>query len=172
MIQNRYLNPLKGLMGLFSLFLLTACAAERVHVEEVAENPADHIGEQVMVRGEVEESYGNRTFLIDNDEGEDLYVIAQYPLSVTQGLEGKKVEVTGTVRKFNRRDIERDLDTELERKEIGKIEEEDPVLIARQVIGDEDDFEGMGAGRNLVDEPGLEDDDVVGPENELFDPER
>lgn len=177
--QNRYCHPLKrnrwlrpaafSIAGLFSFLLLTACATERVRVEEVAQKPAEFEGEQVKVRGEIEESYGNRAFLLDNDEGEDLYVIAKYPLAVTKDLEGKSVEVTGTARRFDRSDIERDLDTELDREVVEKIQEREPVIVATEVIGNEEDFSGMGGGRNLVDEPGLDDGEF---ENDLFDPNR
>lgn len=176
--QSRSLNPLKWKEALstgrwfflFSLVLLTACATERVRVEEVAQRPADFEGEQIKVRGQVEELYGNRAFLLDNDEGEDLFVIAEHPLRVTQALEGKTVEVTGTAERFDRSDIQRDLDTELDREIVEKIQEGEPVIIARVVTGDEEDFGDMGGGRNLIDEPGLDDDELMGPENELFEP--
>lgn len=179
--QSRYLDPLKwrrGLRlrpgfllmgGLLSLFLLAACATENVRVGEVAQRPADRIGEQVRVQGEIEKSYGNRAFTIEDNEGEALFVIAEHPLALTQGLEGKNVEVTGTVRRFDRSEIERDLETELDSEVIENIEEGDPVIVAREVIGDEEEFEGMGGGRNLVDEPGLS-NEFMDPKNELFLP--
>lgn len=167
--QNRYLNSLKWMGGFFSLFLLTACATENVRVEEVAEKPGDHIGEQVKVQGEIEESYGNRAFTIEDNEGGKIFVIAEHPLSVTQDLKGKNVEVTGTVHRFDRGEIERDLETEFDSEVTENIEEGDPVIVAREVIGDEEEFEGMGGGRNLVDEPGL-DNEFMDPKNELFVP--
>lgn len=184
--QSRYRHPLMlgrafGLRGvisisgwLFSLFLLTACAmgTESVRVEEIAEKPSDFTGAQVKVRGEVEETYGNRAFILDEGQtdGENLFVITNHPLTVTERLEGKTVEVTGTVQRFNRDEIEQDLEFELDREVTREISEGEPVVIAQAVTGDEEELEGMGGGRNLIDEPGLDDNEFMNPKNELFLP--
>ncbi len=184
--QSRYRHPLMlgrafGLRGvisisgwLFSLFLLTACAmgTESVRVEEIAEKPSDFTGAQVKVRGEVEETYGNRAFILDEGQtdGENLFVITNHPLTVTERLEGKTVEVTGTVQRFNRDEIEQDLEFELDREVTREISEGEPVVIAQAVTGGEEELEGMGGGRNLIDEPGLDDNEFMDPKNELFVP--
>lgn len=184
--QSRYRHPLMlgrafGLRGvisisgwLFSLFLLTACAmgTESVRVEEIAEKPSDFTGAQVKVRGEVEETYGNRAFILDEGQtdGENLFVITNHPLTVTERLEGKTVEVTGTVQRFNRDEIEQDLEFELDQEVTREISEGEPVVIAQAVTGDEEELEGMGGGRNLIDEPGLDNNEFMDPKNELFVP--
>jgi hypothetical protein len=153
---------------------LTACAmgTESVRVEEIAEKPSDFTGAQVKVRGEVEETYGNRAFILDEGQtdGENLFVITNHPLTVTERLEGKTVEVTGMVQRFNRDEIEQDLEVELDREVTREISEGEPVVIAQAVTGDEEELEGMGGGRNLIDEPGLDDNEFMNPKNELFLP--
>ena len=108
--------------------------AVTVSAGELADKPAAYLGLRVKVRAEIESVHTPRVFTLDEDKvgaSPDVLVVAPngaFP------KDGQVVEVTGTVRRFVRTEIERDYDwfdlgTEYDVKYT-----ERPVIIADSVL--------------------------------------
>jgi peptidoglycan-associated lipoprotein len=89
-------------------------------VEKVVENTADYMNRQVTVTGEVDEVFSDRAFQLEAPgffEGEDIVVLTRKPVRTGIGTDIKDVDavrVTGTVRRFNVTEMERDIGWDIE----------------------------------------------------------
>ncbi len=108
--------------------------AVQVSAGELADKPAAYLGLRVKVRGEIEDVHSARTFTLDEDTvgaSPDVLVLApggSFP------KDGDEVEVTGTVRRFVRSEIERDYDWfDLDEK-YDVTYRERPVIVAESVL--------------------------------------
>lgn len=157
-----------GGLLLASLLMLTACAStgemaesDTVRTTEVIESPSEYIGEEVTVRGEIEESHGNQAFILNEEGlfGQDLLVIKDQSLTSNKADEGDFVEVTGTVRRFSPTEIERDLGVALSPELQAQAQEGDPVIIAKEVTEQPLMGDDFGGGVGEFDDPGIIDNE-------------
>jgi hypothetical protein len=108
--------------------------AVEVDAGQLADKPAAYLGLRVKVRAEIANVHSPQMFTLDEDEvgaSPDVLVLApggSFP------KDGDLVEVTGTVRRFVRTEIERDYDWfELEEK-YDTTYSERPVIVADTVL--------------------------------------
>lgn len=91
-----------------------ALAAEAVEIDEIVDDPDDYYGKKVTIRGSVSDVLGEQMFrvrehgVIDID---DTLLVMHPKRAKNSGAwvsDASNVRVTGTVRKFNRADLERE----------------------------------------------------------------
>lgn len=108
--------------------------AVEVSAGELADKPAAYLGVRVKVRAEINDVYSPRAFTLDEDKvgaSPDVLVLANdgaFP------KDGKTVEVTGTVRRFVRTEIERDYSWFDLDKKYDVTYSERPVIVADTVL--------------------------------------
>lgn len=107
--------PAFGLaLAIAGLFTLASCATQKPSAAlgatgtDIINHPEQHVGEQVTVRGKVNNVYSRGSFTV-GPEGFlkiDLRVVARGPESSVPRLhEGDRVEIEGVVRTFTRRNF-------------------------------------------------------------------
>lgn len=133
---------------LAGLLVLPACAnndntaseysPDEESIEEVSEEPVDYIGETVTLAGQVQNTYGDDLFVIEDEEffgDESVLVLNQNP--GTQPPVGDDyVQVTGEVREFLVADIEREYGLEIDPDAVAELEVEyegQPVVVANSI---------------------------------------
>ncbi len=129
-----------------SVTVLSACgpaetttteeAAENVTTEEVAEGAEGLIGQTVSIRAEVEETIGESSFLLEDDQlfgGEDVLVInaSGEPFVLIDG-DDTEVQVTGEVQQLVLADIETEYSLDLDPTLYVDYEDR-PVVIAQSI---------------------------------------
>ena len=104
---------------------------------EIAADPTQYYGQTLAVTGEVEDTYNEGVFTLDEDElfgGEDLLVVVVNPTEIVE--DGETVAVTGELRSFVVADIERDYGLTWDAgvgEELEAEYSERPVLVADRV---------------------------------------
>jgi len=93
-------------------------------VSDVVDNPSQYAGQIIALEGEVENTIGSRGFTLDGQGviGDEMLVVSRQPLQAVggDGLEGglfttdDEVLISGTVRRFNRSEIENELGISLD----------------------------------------------------------
>jgi hypothetical protein len=108
--------------------------AVEVSAGQLADKPAAYLGLRVKVRAEIEDVHTSRAFTLDEDKvgaSPDVLVLAP---SGSFPKDGDYVEVTGTVRRFVRTEIERDYDWFDLDEEYDTRYTERPVIVAETVL--------------------------------------
>ncbi|MEL7332575.1 MAG: hypothetical protein AAFN12_10005 [Cyanobacteria bacterium J06560_2] len=135
-----------GLLAAASIFLLPACstpqaettAAEEANVtaEELVEETASYVGEEVTIRSEVEETVDESSFLLADDDyfdGEAILVInASSEPFVIPDVGDTQVQVTGKVETFAMTTVTEQYGIELS-PELFEAYEAKPVIIAESL---------------------------------------
>ncbi|MGD1898799.1 MAG: hypothetical protein ACFB16_17830 [Phormidesmis sp.] len=132
-----------GLLAAASLFVLPACSApttpsEEANVtsEELVEDTASYVGEEVTIRSEVEETVDESSFLIADDDyfdGEAILVInASTEPFVIPEVGDTQVQVTGEVETFAMSTVTEEYGIELS-EELFEEYEAKPVIIAQSL---------------------------------------
>ena len=112
----------------------STAAPKAASVGEISDHPDRFIGQTVRVTGEVETLFGPRVFSLDEDRvfstGVDVLVLSRKP-GITK--DDQRVTVTGTVRKFVRADLQKEIvDFDLNPEWLVDFESR-PVIIATEV---------------------------------------
>ena len=107
--------------------------AERVTIEELADNPSEFYGESVTVSGEVIETVEPGAFRIEGDDGELLVVGVQQLQNIAKGgdkevSEGDLVRATGEVRQFKLEEVRNEVDYGIDNEYFGDFTGEPAVL--------------------------------------------
>jgi hypothetical protein len=108
-------------------------------VKQVLDHPDRYIGQELTLDGEVDDVFSPAAFAVENDnniffwgEGRVLVLSVWPAATVSRGelREGKYVEATGTLRWFNRAELEREFGTiDFGTTPMNKFDSQDPVLI-------------------------------------------
>lgn len=113
--------------------------AVEVSADELAGKPAEFVGLRVRVRAEIDDVYSPRMFTLDEETvGTSPDVLVLAPNGGAFPKDGDEVEVTGTVRKFVRAEIERDYDWFDLAEEYDVKYAERPVIVAESIRQVED----------------------------------
>ncbi len=122
-------------------------------VSDITDNPAEYLGETVMVSGEVDQMIGTRAFTIGGQEflgGDTLLAVSARPLPTVGDrptneavLTNDIVQVTGPVRRFNITEFEESLGIDLDNALFTRYEGQ-PAVVANSV----DLTPRTGAARN------------------------
>lgn len=126
-----------------ALFILPACSSENtvaedanVTAEEIVEETADYVGQEVSIRSEVEEAVGESAFLIEDEdyfEGEGILVInASSEPFVIPDVGDTQVQVTGEVQTFAMTTVAEEYGLSLEADLFDDYEAK-PVIIAKSI---------------------------------------
>lgn len=126
---------------------------------EIAKNPAQFMGKEVMVSADVNDVHGSHAFTLDEDAafaGPDVLVIVSE--AVPESIEGETVRVRGTVAKYDRAAFERD-HAWFDADALG---DEDfssrPVIIANVVRSEDGKVVASGGPRPRAVEPAADDE--------------
>jgi hypothetical protein len=109
-------------------------------LSKILDNPTQYYGQQVTVRGEIQDVYTSRVFKIsDQTIGQELLIITPKPLSQRQVDEAEDllednadVRATGTIRQLVLSEVESELSLDLD-EQIEVEFENKPVLIANSL---------------------------------------
>ncbi|MDP8922205.1 MAG: hypothetical protein M3O34_04925, partial [Chloroflexota bacterium] len=117
-------------------------------VDDIADHPEVYAGKAVTVRGEVGEALGSRSFALEEDDllfEDAVLVLTTGQMTGRDGrplapdaLVDRPVWVTGTVRLFNRVEVERDLGIDLDDELFAEWEGR-PAIVARSIRPGSDD---------------------------------
>lgn len=94
-----------------------AFRASGVTVDDIADRPQDYYGRTVRLTGEVDRVIGRRAFTVGGPGGQVLVLTERLPEGIVRPVGhrpgDRTVQVVGTVRRFEREALERDLGVEL-----------------------------------------------------------
>lgn len=135
-----------GTLAIASLVLLPACAGPQsnttpaeesnVTTEELADEPSEYVGQEITLRGEVEETVDETSFRIEDDSlfgGEGVLVInASSEPFVIPDVGDSQVQVTGRVETFVADTIAGEYDLTFDPDLYGEYENQ-PVIIAQSM---------------------------------------
>jgi hypothetical protein len=112
-------------------------AEERDIIDNIIQNPSNYYGRVITVSSEIKSTIGARGFILDSPGilDNNLLVITESTpgqANINTFKEGDLVRVTGTVREFNRVEVENDLNVTLDENLFGN-REGAPVIIASAV---------------------------------------
>lgn len=149
--RNRGWNALWLLAGIAAVVILVIIAlpffdqanlpGNEQQLSQVAQNPEEYYGRAIQVDGQIEEIIGTRAFTMESQGvlQDDVLIISKSPLTPVGGgpddflyQADDRVSVAGTVRQFNKGELERELGVELV-DEVFTTWEGRPVIIAETV---------------------------------------
>ena len=116
-------------------------------ITQVVKDPDNYLGSSVTVRAEIENMIPGRSFTLDGPGvvNDKILVISKQPLEAVGGAgdtplykENDGVQVSGTVRKLNIQEVERELGIDLNENEL-RAWEGKPVIVANTVSPREED---------------------------------
>lgn len=111
-------------------------ADSNLTIEEIAEEENTNVGEEVSVRGEVEEVEPGRSFLIEEDgflEGDSVLVLNVSEQVIPENADDLKLQVTGELGTLVLVDVERDYGLDLD-PELYTEYESKPVIFATYMV--------------------------------------
>lgn len=133
------------LLTLIALFFFAACQSEGPNVgvtlDDLEDDPATYYGQTVTVSGEVEEAFGPQVFRFEGtDLGSGVLVVIPSVAQVTGTRPGDPsyypddvVQVTGTVRKYVKAEIEREFGLTLSPELDVDLEAEGAIIVAESL---------------------------------------
>lgn len=114
-------------------------AAAEISISEVNENPSQYLGKTVTLEGELKEVISPTAIRIGKGGflgmgGEEILILGTgaFPPEVSERTEDLTLQVTGSVRQFNRVEIEGDMLIDLD-DELFTVYEGRPILVARSI---------------------------------------
>lgn len=115
----------------------TETAQVNTEIEEIDEEPQQHIGKSVKVIGEIDDVYGARAFELEGLDlifEDEVLVLTKSPIALGQQAmaENEMVRVQGIVRKFSKQELETELGWKLEEEVSGEWEGK-PVIVAQAI---------------------------------------